>query len=162
MIVVVVGDLELNSPKDKEYVLSLMEELKSRYSDLTIVSSACEKGTGYFVRERCITNRVNPDFGFIELSIRVWTILSRAKLAQVYMSRNPALNEIGEIFHIFKSDKEIGHISDLIIRVKNANKPLAIHYQDGRRELFNYPTIHDSSKTSATSIQSADLKSQLE
>ena len=162
MFVVIIGDLDRDTGDDKKQVLSLLEELKSQYSDLVIISGACKSGIGQFVRDRCIQNRNNPDLAFVEYDIKPWTRLSEARLAQVFISRNPALLEIGEIFHIFPSGRKTGHVPDLIQRVKKLNVPLAIHYLNGKIEKFNYPEVEVGTQKKNESIRSSNLKDQLE
>jgi hypothetical protein len=162
MFAVIMGDLDRDTREDKEQVLALLEELKSQFSDLTIISGACKSGIGYFVRERCIQNKNNPDLGFVEYDIKPWTRLNEARLAQVFMSRNPGLIEIGEIFHILTSGKKTGHIPDLINRVRKRGLPLAIHYPDGSIVKENYPEVGSDFLKHKQSIKSSDLKAQLE
>lgn len=162
MFVVIMGDLDRDTQEDKDYVMSLLDSLKSEYSDLTIISGACKSGIGFFVRDRCIRDKKNPDFGFVEYDIKPWTRLSEARLAQVFMSRNPALLEIGEIFHILPSGRTTGHIPDLISRVKKAGMPLVIHHLNGEVEKINYTTNNEIKKCRTGSLASGDLKSQLE
>lgn len=163
MFVVIMGDLNRDTQEDKDYVLSLLDKIKSQYSDLTIISGACKSGIGFFVRERCIRNKSNPDFGFVEFDIKPWTILSEARLAQVFMSRNPALVEIGEVFHILPlSGKTTGHIPDLINRVKKSGLPLAIHHRNGNIEQINYQIVSEVRAINNQTLNSSDLKEQLE
>lgn len=163
MFIVVMGDLDRDTLEDKNQVLALLEELKSQFADLVIISGACKSGIGYFVRERCIKNKNNPDFAFVEYDIKPWTRLSEARLAQVFMSRNPGLIEIGEIFHVLPSGKKSGHIPDLIQRVRKKGLPLAIHHQDGKVEKENYPLVEaNANAKEKTSFKSNELKSYLE
>ena len=163
MFVVVIGDLDRQTEEDENQVLDLMEELKNSYSDLIIVSAACKKGIGLFVKQRCLKNKNNPEFGFVEYDVKVWTPLDEARLAKAYISRNPSLIEIGEVFHIFTSGKEKGHIPDLIDKVKNRKLPLVVHNREGSRSFFNYAAreLASTRSSSADSISSNQLKDLL-
>ena len=161
MFVVVVGELGRDTEEDNEQVLDLLEELKSQYSDLTIVSAASKHGIGAFVKNRCMQNKENPEFGFVEVNINVWTRMDKANLAKVFMCRNPSLVEIGEEFHIFTSGKVVGHIPDLICKVKEKGLPLIIHEKDGTRKLVNYISSNKNRKVGSP-LLSNSLKDALE
>jgi hypothetical protein len=161
MFVVIMGDLKRNTEEDKQQVFDLLEELKTTYSDLTIVSGACKDGIGNFVRTRCIADPKKLEFSFVEIDIRVWAKLAPATLSKVYMSRNPALTYIGEVFHIFPYGGDVGHIPDLINMVKAANLPLVVHHRIGKIESFNAIEKSESKKNSETVISNT-LKDQLE
>jgi len=163
MIVVVVGDLDRDSENDQSQVLELLSELKIRYSDLLIVSAACDMGIGKIVRNKCIANKNNPEFAFVEISIKPWSTMSPAKLSQIYMCKNPALVEIGEVFHIFSSGKTRGHTFDLLNRIHKSKRPLTIHDKTGKVTYYNYQTITENKVIKqGQTIQSSNLKDFLE
>lgn len=156
MFVVVGGDMMRDSQQDKEAVNSLLDSLKAEYSDLTIIGFACEFGIGQFVKERCIANKGNIEFGFIEVSIRLWRRFGKEKEGRLYTAmRNPGLIEVGERFELFPSSKmKVGHLSDLIDRVKEKGLPLALHYP--------YNRIERSSGEDKQTLTSDNLKESLE
>jgi len=161
MFVVIMGDLKRNTEEDKQQVFDLLEELKTTYSDLTIVSGACKDGIGSFVRNRCIADPKKLEFSFVEIDIRVWAKLAQATLSKVYMSRNPSLVYIGDVFHVFPYGGDKGHIPDLIELVKAAHLPLVVHHRSGKIESFNAIEKSESKKNSETVISNT-LKDQLE
>ena len=165
MYTVLVGDLNLDSPAYQKLVESLIAALKARYSDLVIISAACENGIGKFVRDRCISNKSNADVSFVEISLHVWARLERSKLAQVYMGRNASLLELGDEFYIISNGKRTGHIADLITRVRGGKAPLAlfsstslsekVQYFNGMQPLDNECSVRDA-------MQSSSIKGLLE
>lgn len=162
MFIVVMGDLKRDTENDKQQVNNLLDVLKQQVSDLTIVSAACSKGIGSFVRSRCIQNVGNLEFRFIEYDVKIWGILGKAVMSKVYASRNPAIEAIGDVFHLFPFGGDVGHIADLINRVKASGLPLVIHHRTGRIEKINYTISDHLMKKTNETISSGDLKSQLE
>lgn len=162
MIAVVVGDIDRSSNDDRISVLSVMDELRNTYRDLTIVSAACERGIGHIVRSRCLKNKDNPEFGFVEVDIKPWARLSKARLTQIYTARNATLLELGEEFHIFSTGWTQGHIADLIKRVKDKNLPLVIYHRNGTNYYFNIDQKVKKNNMASETLKSTDLKSELE
>lgn len=164
MFVVIVGDIDRDSIEDKNQVLSLIERLKNTYSDLIIISAACEKGIGKFVIDRCVQDKNNIDVGFVEYQVKPWIRLSAARLAHVYISRNPSLIEVGEEFHIYSSGKKQGYIADLISRLKKTNLPTMVYDFDGNVTIYpeGYKPPKELGQEKGISIRSSDLKSHLE
>src|ERR1035441_4303751 len=119
MFAVIVGDMSLDKPADRQRVFDLIDELQRKYADLVIVSAGCDRGIGRFVKERCIKGK--RDVGFIEYAVYPWASMSSVRLAQVYIAKNATLVEVGEEFHVFVSaGREHGHIQDLVERVRSA------------------------------------------
>ena len=171
MYVVIVGDLELGSTTDEARVNSLIDTLRAKYSDLIVVSGACDRGIGLFVRNRCVVAGKETNsklIAFCEILTRIWFVKDRASISRTYLEgRNPGLSNLGEEFHVFSSGRKGGWVSDLIIRVKNrADKPpLTIYLPDGKEEKYNVvgssaPSVaHAEAKET---IQSSSLRDVLE
>jgi hypothetical protein len=162
MIAVIVGDLDRESAEDKVAVVSLMNKLKNKYRDLTIVSAACERGIGSIVRNRCL-DKDNKDFSFIELGIRVWKITDKDKLSKIYSTRNATLQELGEIFFVFSSGWRLGHISDLLDRLKKNESPLVVYDKEMKKETFNFSEDIENLdlQDNLTPLSSSGLKGEL-
>lgn len=168
MNVVIVGDMELDTQAYRQLVLKIVDDLKSKYRDLVIVSAACDKGIGHFVRERCLGKKESPDVAFVEINIHVWVRLAKARLAQVYVSRNATLVELGDEFHIITHGEKVNHISDLAQRVRDKGLPLSLYMPDQseqsgiRKLVYNAIATRGTNLGSQGTVSSSDLKSQLE
>lgn len=165
MIVAITGDLELNTPQDKEFTFNLIESLKAKYANLIIVSVACEGGIGEFVRGRCIVDRQNPDIPFVEISSRPWAIIPRTALVKFYMSRNAALEEVAEEFHVITTEKRQDHVRDLIDRLHRSKiaPPLYVHHPTGTIKTFNVVEQSDQpTNTTQDTMNSENITSSLE
>lgn len=127
MFVVVVGSREWRGEAPEGQVNGLLDELKQRYAGLVVVTSSTDKGVGSIVRERCLKDKTS--FQLVDIHVRVFAQLPRAKLAQVFFARNAALAELGEEFHVFVDESRKGAFEDLIEKLgaENQVRPLHIH-----------------------------------
>jgi len=125
MYVVVVGSREWAGDWAHLQVTQLLEELRQKYSGLVVISSSCDQGVGYIVKQYCLKDRVT--FQLIEFYAKVFAKLPRSKLAQVFYARNRALAAIGEEFHIFVDESRRGAMEDLVDVVKAENRPHTVH-----------------------------------
>src|ERR1035437_8667301 len=112
MYVVVVGCREWQGEQADAQVNSLLNEICEKYSGAVIVTSSTDKGVGSIVRTRCLKDKER--FQLVDIHVRVFAQLPRAKLAQVFFARNAALAELGEEFHVFVDRNRKGAFEDLI------------------------------------------------
>jgi hypothetical protein len=128
MFVVVVGSREWQGETATQQVNALLDELKDKYSGMVVISSSTDKGVGRIIRERCLRDKIT--FQFIDLWMRVFASLPKAKLAQVFFARNSALLDLGEEFHVFVDMNRRGTFEDLIERLETSEqkRPLYKHF----------------------------------
>ena len=127
MYVVVVGSREWQGEQADAQVNQLLNEISEKYSGAVIVTSSTDRGVGSIVQKRCLKDRER--FQLVDIQIRVFAQLPRAKLAQVFFARNAALVEIGEEFHVFVDGNRKGAFEDLIEKLHAAEQqhPLFEH-----------------------------------
>jgi len=131
MYVVVVGSREWQGQQAEQQVNGLLDEISDKYSGAVIVTSSTDKGVGSIVRTRCLKDKER--FQLVDIHVRVFAQLPRAKLAQVFFARNAALAELGEEFHVFVDPNRKGAFEDLIEKLQAAEqqRPLYEHPREG-------------------------------
>jgi len=136
MYVVVVGSRNWQDEQSQKLVNSVLDQLYQKYSGLVIVSSSCDQGVGCIVKSRCLKDK--KTFQLVEYQVRLFVDLPRSKLAQVHKARNAALEELGEVFHVFVDDDRRGTFEDLIERLQRSGRGdlTHIHY---KREVMQIP-----------------------
>lgn len=139
MYVVIVGPRERVSAEDEKMVAELLEQLKKKYGiSMLVISTACDKGIGGYVKQLCLKN--TKDFRFLEVTQRIYADLPRSRMFQIFISRNAWLAEVGDEFHVFvDSDKKVQGREDTMDNLLNRlgygtdNPRLGIHtYEPGQ------------------------------
>lgn len=98
--------------KDNVLAEQLMTALQRQYAAmLAVVSIGCDRGIGKFVREYCIKHEI----AFLEYRVKFeGENLPRWFFINGFRSRNPALVDIGDEFHVFVGPNRDGIVESII------------------------------------------------
>jgi hypothetical protein len=130
--VVIVGARSRTSMSDTNLVNDIIDSCKTRYSNLIIVVSSCDKGVGKVVKQRNI-NQHTPgkhEFDMIEFQMKHYLDheLPQAEFTGHWIALNAAICEIGDEFHLLiEETPRGGAMYDLEQRVKSLGKTYATY-----------------------------------
>lgn len=132
MHVVIFGARNRQVDGDYELVNKLIDQLKSKYAKLDIISGGCDRGIGKYVKNRCRPKELGQHQGevqFFDVDVHIYADdLSKAHLGELWRARNAMFYEYGEEFHIFTDDQKSGIPQDLIARCAAGGRPYAVYY----------------------------------
>jgi hypothetical protein len=131
MRVVIIGARNRNDMKDTALVNSIIDECKTRYSNLIIVVASCDKGVGRVVKDRNIDKHIPGKFEFdmIELQMRHYLRqeLPRSEFTAHWNALNATLFELGDEFHLLTEEYPKGAVMDILRRIKSGHRRYAIY-----------------------------------
>jgi hypothetical protein len=135
MNIVIVGAKERDTPADRELVNELLDELHKKYPGMLVVTMATHMGIGKFVHEKCLERTPGKNehkFQLCEVDTRILAkYLSKSEVAEIYLSRNATLFELGNMFYYFASASRRGTIEELLDnRVIPSGRPFKVFLPD--------------------------------
>lgn len=131
MNVVIVGARFRNEQSDIKLVNDLIDGLKAMYPNLFIITTGVDRGIGKLIKNRLMppTPSEEPEVHFLDITYRIFAKdRPKAFYAKLYLSRNKALVDAGEEFHVLTDGEKVGHTQDLIELVTEAGLPLSIYW----------------------------------
>jgi len=142
MNVVIIGARKRSERDDEPLINKLVDDLISRYPQLKIFSSGCDRGIGKIIKNKCLPlgeKNARATFRFVELAVRIYLLpgeeLTKSEFAGIFMPRNAYLNEVGDEFHLFiDGNYPRGSMADLWRRVTARTAPYAI-YRPGETDI---------------------------
>ena len=103
--------------KDDKFILrQVLISLNEKYKgSLRVVSYACDDGIGKLVKDLCIEMR-------LKMAELIWFFHGEERwdtheTAKAYVSRNPSLMELGDMFVILPDEDRWGIVEDLVHKV---------------------------------------------
>lgn len=134
MNVVIVGARLRSEQEDSKLVNDLVDGLHKMYSDLFIVTTACDRGVGKIIKNRLTMpphSLSKPELHFLEIQYKIYAEdRPKAFYAKTYITRNYALRAIGEEFHLFMDGEQRGHMQHLLDLIQEEKLPYSL-YQPG-------------------------------
>ena len=131
MRVVVLGGRDRREKEDFKLVNQLLDELKKEYSQLLIITAGCDRGVGKIINNRLMPKDKGgqPEINYVEYSMRptVHRDLPKHEMSCLFIARNATLVELGDEFHLFVEQRQMGIIEDLRQRCLIAGKPHAVY-----------------------------------
>ena len=131
MRVVIIGGRERREGEDYKLVNDLLDSLKQQYPVLLIVTAGCDRGVGKIINNRLMPKIKGgpPEVNYVEYSMRptVNRDLPKHEMSCLFIARNASLIELGDEFHLFVEQRQMGVIEDLRQRCVIAGKPHAVY-----------------------------------
>lgn len=133
MNVVIAGARSRSEQQDMKLIHTLLEALQQKYPKLMVITTACDRGIGKLVKNRCMPEELGgkPRINFAEISSRIYVDdMSSTDFAVIFNAKNRALVAAGEEFHLFMGHNEKGVMYDLYQEVVEKGLPCAKYMPD--------------------------------
>ena len=132
MEVVIVGDRSRELPQDNVLVNQIIDECKSKYPKLRIITKGCDRGVGKMIKVRLTdpVSRRPREIDWLEVSLQHHLVdedLPKMEFSSDYDALNSVLVELGDEFHILSEDRPRGVTMNLLRRVMNQNRQYALY-----------------------------------
>lgn len=147
MRVVILGGRDRRERDDYIIVNKLLDELKQKYTNLLVITAGCDRGVGKIINNRLMppVKGQPPEIDYVECSMRptVGRDLAKTEMSSLFLARNAALAELGDEFHLFTEQRQMGIVEDLRQRCELQGKPHAIYQPEASTApvYVNWPEV---------------------
>lgn len=129
MRVVIAGARGRREQEDKPVINALLDNLRRKYSHLLVITTACDRGIGKLVKNKCLPKQFGgkPIIDFVEFSMRIYVEdMSANEFSTLFNSKNRTLVDVGEEFHLFMGyNEQRGVMGNLLQEVVKRGLPYA-------------------------------------
>lgn len=146
MRIAIVGGRGRSELSDTALVNQIVDFCIERHSNVIFIVASCDKGVGRIVKSRNLDkHRPNQyEFNMIEIQMRHYLAsgeLPRVEFTSHWNSLNAAIVELGDEFHILTAEFPKGVTQDLLRRVKEAGRRVALYKPSESKDGAKVPEL---------------------
>lgn len=154
MRVGIVGARTRSELADEPLVNAIIDDIKTRYSKLLVITKSCDRGVGKIIKNRCKDpqKKRRNEFDFAEASLRIELVneeLPKTEFATLFNALNATLVEVCDEFHLLTEEEPKGTMADLLQRVIASGKPYAMYKPSEVQNGVKQPVILKSHKSTS-------------